>query len=153
MKSLLGFIYRLYRMHWWITRPLVIGVRIILVQEGKVLLVRHTYQRHWYFPRGAVKKGETLLAAASREAHEEAGVVVGETPRLHGIYSSFYEGKSDHIAVFSCENFQIDQATDRWEIDACQFFLLDALPVDLSPACRRRLQEYGVGVGPYVEKW
>jgi len=153
MNRLLRLIYRIYSLHWWIMRPLVVGVRIILAQDGKVLLVRHTYQRHWYFPGGAVKKGETLPAAASREATEEAGVILGEAPQLHGMYSSFYEGKSDHIAVFVCENFQMSQATDRWEIDACQFFAMDALPDDLSPACRRRLQEYGAGIGPYVEKW
>ncbi len=153
MKRLIRLVYRLYSLHWWITRPLVMGVRIILVQDGKLLLVRHTYQRHWYFPGGAVKKGETLPEAARREATEEAGVILNEVPRLHGMYSSFYEGKSDHIAVFVCENFQLGQATDRWEIDACQFFMLDALPDDLSPACRRRLQEYRAGGGPYIDKW
>ena len=153
MKQVLHLVYRLYSLQWWLTRPLTLGVRIMLVQDSKVLLVRHSYQRHWYFPGGAVKKGETLPNAARREATEEAGVVLGEAPRLHGMYSSFSEGKSDHIAVFACENFQIGQATDRWEIETCQLFPLDALPADLSPACQRRLAEYGAGMGPYVEKW
>jgi len=153
MKYWVRLAYRLYRLHWRITRPFIIGVRIILVQEGKVLLVRHTYQHHWYFPGGAVKKGETLLTAAGREAAEEAGVTWRETPRLQGMYTSFYESKNDHIAVFVCENFVVGHATDRWEIDACHFFPLDALPADISPACARRLEEYRRGPGPYVGEW
>lgn len=153
MIGLLRLVYRLYSLHWWITRPLVVGVRIILVQDGQILLVSHTYQRHWYFPGGAVKKGESLPDAARREAKEEAGVQLNETPRLQGMYSSFYEGKSDHIALFVCENFAIGRATDRWEIADCQHFPLDALPADLSPGYRRRLEEYRAGMGPYVEKW
>jgi ADP-ribose pyrophosphatase YjhB (NUDIX family) len=153
MKFLLRLIYRIYRLHWWITRPFVVGVRIILVQDDKVLLVRHTYQQHWYFPGGAVKRGETLVEAAKREAMEESGVLLLEAPHLLGIYSSFNEGKSDHIAVFACENFQLGKATDRWEIDACQFFSLTTLPADLSPACKRRLEEYQTGDRPYVGNW
>ena len=131
----------------------MLGVRIILVQEGQVLLVRHTYQQHWYFPGGTVKRGETLVEAAKREAMEESGVLLLEAPHLLGIYSNFYEGKSDPITVFACENFQIGKATNRWEIDAFQFFPLMALPVDLSPACKRRREEYQTGGSPYVGKW
>lgn len=153
MKFWLRLAYSVYRLHWRITRPFIVGVRIILIQEGKVLLVRHTYQHHWYFPGGAVKKGETLLAAAKREALEEAGITLLEEPRFQGMYTSFYESKNDHIGVFVAEKFQVGQATDRWEIDACQFFPLATLPADLSPACLRRLQEYQAGPGPYVRAW
>lgn len=153
MKFWLRLAYWLYRLPWRITRPFIVGVRIILIQDENVLLVRHTYQQHWYFPGGGVKRGETLLDAAQREAAEEAGVVLLETPRLLGMYTSFFESKNDHIAVFVSTNFQIGKATDRWEIDACQLFPVVDLPADLSPACARRLQEYATGAGPYVGKW
>lgn len=153
MKVLLPWIYRLYRLSWRITRPLFVGVRIILVQDGQVLLVQHSYEHHWYFPGGAVKRGEILVDAAMREAQEESGVICLETPRLLGMYMNMYEGKNDHIAVFVCEQFQVGQATDRWEIAACQFFPLTALPADLALGCARRLQDYQNGPGPYVGKW
>ena len=60
--------YRIYRLHWRVTRPLVLGVRLILIQDGQVLLVKHTYQPFWYFPGGLVQRGETLAQAAMREA-------------------------------------------------------------------------------------
>lgn len=153
MKVLLPLIYRLYRLSWRITRPLFVGVRIILVQDGQVLLVRHSYEHHWYFPGGAVKRGEILVDAAMREAHEESGVTCLATPRLLGMYMNLYEGKNDHIAVFVCDQFQVGQASDRWEIAACQLFPLTALPAELSPGCARRLQDYQNGPGPYVGKW
>ncbi|MBX3013189.1 MAG: NUDIX domain-containing protein [Caldilineaceae bacterium] len=152
-KVVLRLAYFLYSLWWRISRPFVVGVRLILIQDDQILLVRHTYQAHWYFPGGAVKRRETLLAATAREATEEAGARLLETPRLLGMYTNFYESKSDHIAVFVCNNFQIGQATDQWEIDACQWFPLAALPADLSPGCGRRLQELAAGPGPYVGKW
>lgn len=153
MKFLLPLVYRLYQLSWRITRPLFVGVRIILVQDGQVLLVRHSYEHHWYFPGGAVKRGELLVDAAIREAKEESGTICLETPRLLGMYMNLYEGKNDHIAVFVCEQFQVGEASDRWEIADCQFFPVTDLPADLSPGCVRRLQDYQNGPGPYVEKW
>lgn len=153
MNWLLRNAYRLYRLHWWVTRPLMIGVRLILVQDGEVLLVKHTYQRHWYFPGGLVQRGETLAAAVQREAKEEAGVTLLAEPKLLGMYTNFLEGKSDHIAVFVATAYTQGPRTDRWEIADCRTFPLTALPADLSPACRRRLADYQRGAGPYVAKW
>ncbi|MCB0079618.1 MAG: NUDIX domain-containing protein [Caldilineaceae bacterium] len=157
MKVIVGFVLRLLylvlRVKWRITRPLFVGVRMILIQEEQVLLVRHTYQQQWYFPGGAVKRGELMLEAAKREAYEEAGITFLAEPTLLGVYTSFAEGKSDHISTFYCTAFQVGERPDRWEIAECRFFPLDALPPDLSPACARRLADYQAGNGPYVGAW
>lgn len=153
MNPLLRLAYHLYRFSWRITRPTVVGVRTVLIQDGQLLLVRHTYQRHWYFPGGAVKWGESLTAAAQREAHEEAGVTVTGDLTLLGMYWSVREGKSDHIAVFVGTEFVVGEALDRWEIAECRFFSLEELPEMLSPACGRRLADYRRGPGPYLEEW
>ncbi len=153
MNWLLRHAYRLYRLQWWVTRPLVLGVRLMLVQEDQVLLVKHTYQPYWYFPGGLVQRGETLAAAAKREAKEEAGVALLEEPKLLGMYISFFEGKSDHIAVFYATAYTQGPRTDRWEIADCRPFPLTALPADLSPACARRIADYQRGAGPYVADW
>lgn len=153
MNSLLRLAYHLYRFSWRITRPTVVGVRTLLIQNEQLLLVRHTYQHHWYFPGGAVKWGESLADAAEREAHEEAGITMTGELSLLGLYWSVTEGKSDHIAVFAGTEFTIGEATDRWEIADCDFFPLDDLPSEISPACARRLDEYRQGGGPYVTAW
>lgn len=52
------------------------GVKCLLVHEGKVLMVRHTYGRRevWYLPGGGVHRGEPPLDAAAREMEEELGL-------------------------------------------------------------------------------
>lgn len=49
-----------------------LGARAIIINHNnQVLLVKHTYQPHWYIPGGGVKKGESIKAAIIRELKEE----------------------------------------------------------------------------------
>lgn len=153
MTYLIKLAYWLARIYWWIARPVTVGVRIILLQENTVLLVQHTYHPGWQFPGGGVKRGETLAAAALREAWEEVGAQVAGEPHLLGIYTNFGEGKTDHTAVFYATDFTLAQPTDRWEIRQRKAFPLDQLPVGLSSGYRRRLQEYVDRQGPYASRW
>jgi len=100
MKTLLTLAYRANRVRYFLTRPLTMGVKLLLVKDGAFLLVQHSYQRGWHLPGGGVKRGETLEQAARREAREELGATLDEL-RLAGIYSHFGEYKSDHMVVFA----------------------------------------------------
>ncbi|MBW7886261.1 MAG: NUDIX domain-containing protein, partial [Caldilineaceae bacterium] len=77
---------RVYDLVMPVLQPVTPSVRILLVKDGATLLVHHTYASKWYFPGGGVKRGETLAAAAAREAREEAGALVHSQPRILGIY-------------------------------------------------------------------
>ena len=152
MKILLRLAYSIRKLIWRFTRPLTVGVRLILVREQSVLLVKHTYQNDWFFPGGGVKKGETVEEAARREAQEEVGAELRELT-LFGIYANFYQRKSDHIVVLFCDDFTLTGETD-WEIERFDFFPLDDLPDDMSPGCLRRIQEYAAGQEfPQVGVW
>ena len=153
MKYVLWLAYQLYRLQWRILRPVSVGVRMMLIQDGKIVLVRHTYQPGWQFPGGGVKWGESLQAAAAREAREEAGVRLLGQPSLFGIYHNLSEGKSDHVALFLSEDFVLEQPTDQWEIHSCVAFRLDELPTDLGAGYRRRVTEYLAGRGTRAEGW
>ncbi len=74
---------RLYRLAWLALqlRSTVIprrgrGVKCVLTNERRVLLVRHTYGQRaiWYIPGGGVRRRETPLRAAEREMREELGI-------------------------------------------------------------------------------
>lgn len=59
---------------------------VLIVDQQRVLLVRHNYGlRRWSFPGGVVEAGETPAAAARREALEEIGVAV----RLGGLQGRY----------------------------------------------------------------
>src|SRR3569623_2098451 len=89
------------RLVWRITRPRTIGVRAVLLdQDDRIALVRHTYTDHWYLPGGGVKKGESVKAALLRELAEEVAVTKLTIERVLGVYHSRYEGKDDHIVIF-----------------------------------------------------
>jgi len=128
---------------WRVTKPQTVGVRLILVREQSVMLVKHTYQNDWFLPGGGVKKGETVKEAAGREAQEEVGAELRELT-LFGVYANFYQCKSDHIVVLFCDDFTLTGETD-WEIERFGFFPLDDLPIDVSPVCLHRIQEYAIG--------
>lgn len=123
--------YLLKALWSWFARPVNLGVRMILLQDGKVLLVRHTYMEGWHFPGGEMNRGETPLEAAAREASEEAGVELLEPPELVGIFTSYYGNKSDHVATYVCRKFRMGRASDQWEIAESKLFALDALPPQL----------------------
>ena len=72
------FLYSVQRLRWRFFRPLTVGVRLLAVENGKVLLVNHTYLEGWYLPGGGVLAGESLPDAINREAAEEAGAVLHE---------------------------------------------------------------------------
>lgn len=152
MKWFPRCLYLLARLRYQITRPVTVGVRLLLIHDDKVLLVKHTYQRHWYLPGGGVQRDETLEDAARREACEEIGAILGAL-RLFGVYSNFYEAKSDHVIVFVGEPVTLDGKANR-EIERFAWFALDALPDDTSPGSRRRITEYQQSPGtPLVGLW
>ena len=64
------------------SRPIV-GVGAVIVQAGKVLLIRRRYEPlkgQWSLPGGAVEVGEPLERAVAREILEETGLVIDVGP-------------------------------------------------------------------------
>ena len=137
-------LYLGFRIFCFLFRPIRLGVRVMMLKDGKVWLVRQTYMPGWFMPGGGLKRNETLEEAARREACEETGAELGKVT-LMGAYSNFTEWKSDHNIVFLCTDFAIKGKSDN-EIAELRAFPLNELPADLWPGHRRRLEEYRAGV-------
>ncbi len=145
-------LYLGFRIYCFLFRPIRMGVRVMMIQDGKVWLVRQTYMPGWFMPGGGLKKGETLEEAARREAREETGAELGAVA-LFGAYSNFTEWKSDHNILFLCTEFEFKGRPDG-EIAELRAFDLDDLPDGLWPGHRRRLEEYRAGINsPQAGMW
>jgi 8-oxo-dGTP pyrophosphatase MutT (NUDIX family) len=131
------------RAYYFIARPITLGVRILLIDGGQVILVKHSYEHGWFLPGGGVKRGETLEEAVRREAAEECGAALNDV-RFIGTYHNFVEYKSDHVCLFLSEDFTLQDVSNR-EIEMVSAFPLEQLPEDTSPGSLRKITAYTNG--------
>jgi 8-oxo-dGTP pyrophosphatase MutT (NUDIX family) len=115
--------------YWFVFRPRTRGAKVILVNAGEVLLLRHTYEPGLYgLPGGGLDAGEDPIAGLRREVSEELGVELGDV-RLVGVVESDAEYKRDTVHVFTAELPQRDGlAPDPIEISELRWASPLALP-------------------------
>jgi 8-oxo-dGTP pyrophosphatase MutT (NUDIX family) len=130
------------------------GVRIIIVDGRKVVLVSHWYAPWvWTLPGGGVNKGEKPEDAAIREAQEETGFIVRSVAGEIGTYEGRL-GKGDRQKVFYTGDFEGSLSmTPNFEIMARSWFDIDNLPEELSIANRKRIEAYRDGVRGESAHW
>lgn len=125
---------------------------LLLDDEGRVLLVRHSYERAsaWSLPGGWAKRGEELRHTAARELFEELGINadVGRplaTGRgIFGDVSVVFEARWPAATPF--EAARLDP-----EIAEARFFPLDSLPPLFGQARRMVEEALAVRSGPTHE--
>ena len=140
MNQLLRLSYVAWRQIQRLLKPDILGVRILLIKEESILLVKHTYQQQWYLPGGLVDKGESFPDAARREAAEELGVEL-RSINVFGIYFDSSEFGNDHTVVFYSNDFSHTGTTDL-EIEQIYFFRFNSLPELLDTNSQNRIEEY-----------
>ena len=136
-----------------LTRGKTLGVRAVAGDdEGRVLLVKHTYLAGWWLPGGGVDRGETTQGAVVRELREEAGLVARGAPVLLSLHSNerFFPG--DHVAVFRIDAFDMGPRDSQGEIAEIGWFHPSALPDDAHRSTRARLAEIFDGA-PISDAW
>jgi len=115
---------------------------MILDDEGRVFLVKHSYVRGWQMPGGGVEPGETIAAALEREIREEANIELTASPILHAIYYNTHDSWRDHVAFYIVRQFrQIGSPEPNKEIIAHGFFPTGELPAGTTKATRERISE------------
>ena len=139
MNLIIKLAYQASRLFLLLFKPMTVGVRLLMLRGEQVLLVNHVYENTWYLPGGLVEKGETLEAAARREAFEEVGATLADID-LYGVYTNMKYGRSDHIVVFISRDFSLNGQSDH-EIKALDFYPLDALPENTSSGSRNRVKD------------
>jgi 8-oxo-dGTP pyrophosphatase MutT (NUDIX family) len=145
---------RVMHLYWRLARGLTLGVRALVIDdERRVFLVRHTYVRGWHLPGGGVEPGETLTTALARELAEEGNIALTAPAQLHGVFFNGRVSRRDHVACFVVRAFhQSAPPQPNYEIAAARFFTLDELPGDTTSGTRARIAEILLGA-PVSERW
>lgn len=145
---------RLLHLYWRVARGMTLGARALVIDdEGRVFLVKHSYTPGWQLPGGGVEAGETLLDALARELMEEGNLELTGTPVLHAIYFNPRVSRRDHVALFVVRAFRQDGSpTPNHEIIAHGFFAPGSLPEDATRGTRARIAEVLDGA-PVASTW
>jgi ADP-ribose pyrophosphatase YjhB (NUDIX family) len=141
---------RAFHLYWRFARGMTLGVRaVVLDDDDKVFLVKHSYVSGWHLPGGGVEVGETIGDALRRELAEEGRIEVLGTPSLHGVFFNSRVSRRDHVAVYLVRHFRQDRLPEpNREIVACGFFGAAALPAGTTEGTRLRITEVLEGKPP-----
>jgi len=112
--------HRMLRAYWRVRRPSTHGALVALWHDGKLLLVKNSYRRHYTLPGGYVRSSESAAAAAQRELLEEVGLRL-PLERLREVYSRThpFENRQDEVTIVEVEvdeppRFGVDNREVVW---------------------------------------
>jgi 8-oxo-dGTP pyrophosphatase MutT (NUDIX family) len=145
---------RAFHLYWRMARGMTLGVRgVVLDDDNKVFLVRHSYVAGWHLPGGGVEVGETFLEALRRELVEEGRIELTGEPVLHGLFFNGHVSRRDHVAVYVVRQFRQDRLPKpNHEIVECGFYAASGLPAETTRGTRLRIAEVLDGAAP-IATW
>ncbi len=134
---------RVFHLYWRVARGMTLGVRaVVLDDDGRVFLVKHSYVSGWHLPGGGVEVGETFREALERELMEEGSIQLSGEPELRALFFNSHVSRRDHVAVYVVRQFrQAGLPEPNREIVACDFFAVNALPAGTTAGTRLRIAE------------
>ncbi|MER7750832.1 NUDIX domain-containing protein [Kitasatospora sp. NPDC097643] len=115
---------------------LVVGVHLVLIENGRVLLGQRANttfaDQHWHAPAGHLEAGESVLAGMAREADEELGITIREEDLdlVHTLHHLDADDGAGRLQLFFAPRAYTGKITNR-EPAKCTALLwwpLDDLP-------------------------
>jgi len=127
--------------------PASVGAFGLVEQDGKIVLVKHSYAPGWHLPGGGVGRGEPPFKAVLRELKEEIGLVSANPPELFGIYTRTVGPATNHIVLYRLKEARF-AFKPNLEIRALTLADPAAPPEGTTDAVRRRLKEFSNAAPP-----
>jgi 8-oxo-dGTP pyrophosphatase MutT (NUDIX family) len=120
--------HHLLRIWWFVRRPTVRGVKCVLIDGDRMLLVRHTYgHRGWDLPGGGVRRDEPAVETARREMLEELGLAIDDWTHLGEFRSAAYH-RHDSLNFFCTRVSAPQLQLDRAELADASWFTREEIP-------------------------
>ena len=117
------------KLYWFIFQPKLLGVKCIIENNGKFLLVKINYGHHrWIIPGGGVNKGESSIDAAIRETKEEVGLDVKDLVYIGSFFTN-KDYKQNTVEIFLCKSDTLETKVDPIEIEEAKWFTRSEFPV------------------------
>jgi 8-oxo-dGTP pyrophosphatase MutT (NUDIX family) len=124
------------RLYWLLRRPNTSGVKCVLTDGDRILLVRHSYgPRGWDLPGGSRRQGEPPQAAARREMNEELSVQIDELASLGELIVEA-DHRVDHVHYYRAELRAPPIRIDEGELLTARWFRRRELPAELGRYAR-----------------
>ncbi len=139
VRTLLGLLLR---------RPVVGTSIVLLLADGRIVLIRRRDTGKWALPGGIVDWGEDLTTAAKREIAEETGLTLVVIGRLVGVYSHAERDPRFHsiCVALSAEATGEMKTHDPDEVAEVRAFAVDELPIEqLAHDHTQQLRDYLAG--------
>jgi ADP-ribose pyrophosphatase YjhB (NUDIX family) len=125
------------------------GAAGAIIQDGKILLVRHNLVNKWQIPGGGQEIGESIQQTVEREIKEELNLDLTAGP-LISIYSHPKwtlelpdGGKIQQLTFFFAMHGKISTVSlQTSEVSAYQFFAPGEIPADTFECCKQKVADW-----------
>lgn len=106
-----------------------VAVDVVVIHDNQLLLVYRKFDPEagkWALPGGFVDEDETTTRAATREVHEETGIVIKEKDlELVGVYSDPERDPRQTVSVVYAVDYATGRLRDSVETHAAWFPVLE----------------------------
>ena len=133
------------------------GAAGAIIQEGKILLVRHNVLKKWQVPGGLQEIGESIQETIQREIKEEldldlfAGSLIAIYSHPKWTIEFPDESKLQQLIFFFLMEGEISPINIQTsEIASYQFFAPDEIPEDTFDCCKQKISDWSQFQGQVI---